>query len=302
MQVQESNINFKSAADINLRYIVKNHSKHLPQRVLECATELCRSGAEELPALYQLHADIYKPLLDAQSLEIAQIEFPEFKKVISLPDLNIKRSKAIDAIRKIMPMEDFSLDLLKKLYTPRFLDSLVQEYGMTNRSLLAWLINKLQITKLSSQYLKLLMMSNEAENSRIAERSRQAILRDPETQARRLAKAADTHRTPEYRAKKRQEMIDFYRRTPEAAQKTSLISKMTWDLCPEIKEALSVYTRQASSMVKALLSKRRYSRLNELEQRIISGYYKGFWDSHPEYKEIYQKARLQVIEELSLQK
>lgn len=302
MQVQKSNITFQAAADINLRYIVKNHSKHLPQRVLERAIELCKSGAEELPPLYQLHADIYAPLMEAKSLESAQQLFPEFEGVIDLPKLNVKRSKALDAIHKCMPADLFTLDLLQKLYKPNTLDSLVTTYGMTNRSLITWLIDKLNITKLSSPYLKLLMMSNEAENSRIAECSRQALLRDPETQQKRLQKAADTHRTPEYREKKRQEMIDFYKRNPETAKRTGLISKLTWDKCPSLKKALSLYTSQVSAMVKSILCKRNYTELTQVEQRILSGYYKGFWESNPEFRKIYQEARLQVIEELGLQK
>ena len=205
MRIQNSGTTFKSAADINLRYIVQNHSKYLPQRILERAQELCKREQEELPALYQLHCDIYEPLLQANTLEEAQSLYPEFKEVINLQDLKIRRSKALDAIKKIMPPEEFSLDLLKKLYTPRVLDSLVSEYGLTNRSLITWLIENLHITKLSSPYLKLFMMSNDEENRRIAECSRQAIFRDPEAQKHRLERAAEAHRTPEYRAKKRQE-------------------------------------------------------------------------------------------------
>ncbi len=301
MKLHDSNITFQSAADINLRYIVRNHSKYLPPRVLERATELCKSGAEELPPLYRLHADIYEPLQQVSTLEEAKICYPEFGNVINLPDLQITRSKAIDAIKKIMPMEDFSLDLLKKLYQPRFLDSLVQEYGMTNRSLITWLINKLNITKLSSSYLKLLAMSNESENNRIAECSRQAILKNPEAQARRLAKAAEAHKTPEYREKKRQEMIDFYKRNPDAAKCVGLISKLTWDLCPEIKEALTIYTQQTPSMVRSILNKRRrQEKLTAAEKRVMNGYYKGFWDSHPEFKKVYQKARIQAIKDLGI--
>lgn len=300
MQVQNSNITFQSAADINLRYIVHNHSKYLPKRVLEQAMKLCKSGAKELPALYQLHTDVYQPLQHVLTLEEAKTCFPEFSKVINLADLQVRHSKAIDAIKKIMPLEDFSLDVLKKLYQPRFLDSLVQEYGMTNRSLITWLTDKLNIPRLSSSYLKLLMMSNETENNRIAECSRQAILRNPEAQARKLAKAAEAHRTPEYREKKRQEMIDFYKKNPEAAERTGIISKLTWDLCPEIKEALTVYTQQTSSIVRSILNKRKHGKLTAAEKRIIKGYYKGFWDSHPDFKKVYQTARIQVIKDLGI--
>ena len=142
-------------------------------------------------------------------------------------------------------------------------------------------------------------MSDEAENSRIAELSRQAIYRMPEVQQARQAKAAAYHRTPEYKKMKRQQMIDFYKNNPHLAERVSRLSKLTWEKCPEIKEALKIYTAESPDYVKACLRKKRSGgKLTEVDKRIIYGYYKGFWEKHPEFVELYSRMRAQAAKEL----
>jgi hypothetical protein len=142
-------------------------------------------------------------------------------------------------------------------------------------------------------------MSDETENNRIAELSRRAIYADAEAQKYRLQRAAEAHRTPEYRAKKKQEMKDYYERNPETAKKTGLISKLTWIKCPEIREALSSYTKKISPYVRKILSKKQTNApLTEEERRITFSYYRGFWEQYHHLKQVYKQRRLEVIEEL----
>ena len=82
-------------------------------------------------------------------------------------------------------------------------------------------------------------------------------------------------------------MINFYRCNPEYREKVGLISQRTWSKCPEIKEALSDYTKQSPKYVKHALSKRNLGKvLTDMEQRAIQGYYYHFWNDNPEYKDI----------------
>ena len=294
-----NSVRFGSASDISLEYVYKRHAKYIPTRMINKIKELLGSKQKELPKLYELHNEVYKGLFDANSLEEAKILYPELGEVEDLTSYISSRSKAIKAIKKIMPVEKFSLFLLKKLYAPTAQDTLVKELGFTNRSLLGWLSDKLRIKKLDGNYIQLLKMSNEKENSRIAELSRRAIYSNPEAQQKRLSKAAETHRTIQYRAKKKQEMKDFYARNPEVAQRTGIISKRTWDRCPEIKDALSKYTRSLNPYVKKVLSKKLSGAiLNAEERRVAYGYYRGFWEQNANLRRIYRERRLQVIEEL----
>ena len=295
---QNQTVSFGMASDITLEYVLKNHSKYLPQSIKTRIKELIASGFGK-KRLNEVHDEVYKDLFEANSLSEVTEKFPEFSGVKDIKLLSDNRSKAIKFLRKIMPLEKFTLDYIKKLYKPTSQDNLVKEYGFTNRSLLSWLNSKLNIQKLSGSYIKLLKMSDEAENKRIAELSRQAIYADAEAQKYRLQKAAEAHRTPEYRTKKRQEMKDYYIRHPETAQKTGLISKMTWERCPEIKEAFREYTKSLDAYTKKVMSKKiEGQKLNEQEKRISSTYYSNFWSKYPQFKTIYRERRLEVIDEL----
>lgn len=294
-----SSIVFKSASDISLQYVYKKHAKFLPKRVFEKIKTILSNDKNEVPKLYELHNDLYKDLFEAKTLEEAKELYPEFKDIKDVTVLCNNRSKAVKAILKIMPLDKFTLNYLKKLYAPTSQDNLVKEYGFTNRNLLSWLNKKLNIKKLDGSYIQLFKMSNEEENLKIAEQSRKAIYANPDAQKNRLEKAAQTHRTLEYREKKRQEMIDFYKRNPDVAKRTGLISKMTWDRCPEIKDALREYTQTLSPYSKRVLSKKVSGAiLTSEERRVAFGYYRGFWEKNPELKTLYKERRNQVIEEL----
>lgn len=295
---QLQTVSFGAASDITIEYAIKKHSKFLPQSMIKRIRELINAGHKDKP-LNEVHEEVYKELFEAKTLDEAAEKFPEFAGVRDVKELSQNRSKAIRFLMKIMPLEKFTLDYIKKLYRPTPQDKLVSEYGLTNRSLLAWLNSKLNIKKLSGSYIQLLKMSDKKENERIAELSRQAIYADAEAQKYRLQKAAEAHRTSEYRNKKSREMKDYYLRHPETAQKTGLISKMTWDRCPEIKEALSKYTKSLDSYTKTVLSKKISGEmLEENEKRIASRYYSDFWKQHHGFKKIYRERRLEVIEEL----
>ena len=291
-------VSFCAASDITIEYVIKKHSKFLPQSMIKKINELIKAGQKD-KRLNEVHDEVYKDLFEAKTLCEVTEKFPEFAGIKDVKELSGNRSKAVKFLLKIMPLEKFTLDYIKKLYRPTSQDALVKEYGFTNRSLFSWLNSNLNIKKLSGSYIKLLKMSDEKENERIAELSRRAICSDAETQKYRLQKAAEAHRTPKYRAKKRQEMKDYYLRHPETAQKTGLISRMTWDRCPEIKDAFREYTKSLDVYTKRVMSKKiEGGNLNEQEKRIASAYYSNFWNTYPQFKTIYRERRLEVIEEL----
>ena len=291
---------FQAASDITIKYVAEKHAKYVPERVLQRINFYLSSGKESLPSLREVHDEVYRPLMESTTLEQAKKIYPELSDVVDVSQHESNRSVAIKAIKAKMSLKDFTLDYLKKIYGLFSQEQLVTEYNFTNRSLIAWLNDKLHIKGFKSPYVKLLAMSDEKENARIAECSRQAIYRNPELQAKRQEKAAAHHRTQEYREKKRQEMKNFYIRKPEAARKTSYISQKTWDNCPEIKEAMIVYTQSRDPYTRQVLSKKRAGcKLSEKEHRIAYGFYKGFWEAYPELKQLYRERRMQVIETMN---
>ena len=307
MKIQTNNnynTSFTSASDITIKYALEKHSDILPSRIKKEIQSILSESGENLPKLYELHNRVYQRLFNAQSMEEVREHYPEYKDIIELTALAGNRSKAVKAVKlKGISLEDFTLDFIKKLFAPTPQETLVKEYGFTNRSLIIWLMEKLDIPKFNGNYINILRMSDEVENSRIAELSRQAIYRMPEVQQARQAKVTAHHRTPEYREKKRREMIEFYKNNPDMAERVSKLSKLNWDKCPEIKEALSIYTVKSPEYVKnASRKKQRGQKLTEEEKQIISGYFRSFWKKHPEFVELYSKMRAQAAKELGYSK
>lgn len=293
--------NFGAASDITLKYVLERRSQYLPERVLARAKELSRNPVSEQPALKDLHKDVYRSLMGANTLEEAKELYPEFAGVIDAVELEGNRSKAVKAIKKIMSLKDFTLQYLKDLYSLMTEDNIVAKYGFTNRSLLQWLNTKLHITKPMGEYNLLVKMTDEAENNRIAELSRQQVKNNPEAHLEMSRKGAATQKRPEVIEKKRAMMKEFHKNNPKYAEKTRLISQRTWAKCPEIRKALSEYTASQNDITRKTLEKRVKQRkeLTENERKIISGYYKRFWATYPQYLEVYREARKEAIEELT---
>ena len=290
---------FQAASDITLRYLADKRAKYLPKRVFNEINELITTGKDNGVTIIDLHNKVYAELFNAKSLEEVKSLYPEFKDVIDAQTIEGNRSKAVTAIKNKMNLKDFSLKIIQDLYSLKTEDSLVKEFGLTNRSLLLWVLEKLNIPKLSGNYNILVKMSNEVENKRIAELSRQAIFNNPEEQARKLKLAGESQSRPEVAEKKRIAMKKHYAENPEHAKKTSIISKRTWDKCPEIKQALSEFTAKEPDVFRRLLSLRTKGKvLNSDEKRILSGYYKCFWEQYPELLVKYKQARLDVINEM----
>ncbi len=300
LKTYNSGIQFGSAKKINLHYILEKHSGALPERVLNEVVKICNNNSKEkLPTLLEVHNKIYEPLIKSATLAQAKKLFSEFKDAIDLKNIPQLRSKAADAIKQWTPDSEFSLDFIKMLYAPVPMKDICAFYGVKNRSDYEYLAERLNIKKLSGAYLRLLKLSDPTSNAEFAEKSQQC-LKTPEAIKKRLEKCAIAHRTPEYREKKRQEMKNFYKQNPEAAEKVRLITQMTWDRCPEIKTALSAYSEEQSPYVISLLKKRSTgAALNTQERRTLAGYYKKFWDTHPELKKLLSTRKQEVVEELN---
>jgi len=290
---------FKSASDFTLQYVLNKHSALLPKSMKEAVTQLVYNPVFKMPTLEKLHHKVYEKLMSAKTLDEVKALYPEFSDVKDSSILKQSRSFAAKLIEKNMPIGEFSLAYLKDLYSLTPAKAIVKKYGFTNRSLLQWLNKKLNIEKPKSNYYNIVSMSNEEKNNRASEMTRQFLKNNPDLHKKMLAKSAETHKTAAYREKKRQENIDFYKREPAARIRISKISQMTWDKCPQIKAALAEYTYEQQSILKKALKDRNERKiLSQPQKRLIAGYYKHFWEAHPEFKEQYRQARLDVIEEL----
>ncbi len=67
--------------------------------------------------------------------------------------------------------------------------------------------------------------------------------------------AAQFCKTEEYRSAQRARMIEYDKLHPERREKISEFDKRTWDLCPEIKEAMTQFAMSEAAYVRAIVMK-----------------------------------------------
>lgn len=301
--VQQKNpyINFGAAKDINLRYIMRNRSHLLPLRVKDAVTDILERGGEELPlgelpTLKEVHTEQYAPLMRAATLDEARA-FPEFAKVLDFTEIAQKFSRSAKKIVQILPLEDFSLDCIKKIWSGMSQEEITEYYGFSCRDVLAKICKTLNIPKPEGNYLVLLKTSEEEGNRRVSDLTRRHL----DTCMENLKKANIANKTPEARAKHAAAIVRHYQEHPEKREEVSRISRLAWQKCPQIREAKTEYFLSLSAYQKAVLKKQSSGApLTAQERRVIAAVHKRFWELHPEFKAIYSEARLEAAREIKL--
>ncbi len=282
---------------LGLAYIFEKRSYLLPQRVKNRVYTVLKNGKGEHLSLMQLHKDLYSPLLDCQTLEEAKNIFPEFETindvVVKYQRRTINADSFTDDIR-----ENFALKMLKEFWANlKTKDEIAKSFGMKNRTSLEWALKKIGFVTYSPNYKTLLMASDEAGNKLIAGKTRANNLENLEKMYAHNKKAAQACKTPEYRQAQSERMKKYDIEHPERRQKISEFDKMTWELCPEIKRAMNAFAEEQPAFVRSVVMKKiKGGVLSDCEQRIDKGFYKRFWQAHPELKEVLAKAKQKVRE------
>lgn len=290
---------FCAVKDLTPQYILKKRSHLLPERVVNKIKELCANPSQVMPDIKALHFSVYEDLFNSDLLEKAKELYPEFGRVINAIELKDNPSSAIAAIKKRMPLSDFSLAILKDLYSFKKEDELVEKYGFTNRSQLIWILQKLNIPKLNGNYNMIVKLTDENVSAQFAENANKTLRTDPEIEKRRIASILKTARSEEYREKKRLMSEEILKNNPHLREDTRLISQMTWDRCPEIRQVLSEYTKEQPHVLKkSLMNKIHGKELTLAERNIVNAYYRMFWNTYPDLKEKYSRTRHEVTQEL----
>ncbi|MCM1010049.1 MAG: hypothetical protein NC390_04105 [Fusobacterium sp.] len=287
-------VNFGAAKDINLKYILENRAHLLPKRM---RVEAEKAAKTEMPTLKDLHERVYKPLMDSKTLDRAKKLFREFDDVIELPAVAEKVPRLVKTIQEKMPLGDFSLDLLKKVWSGMPQEEIAKTYGFSGRAPVAKLCEMLNIPKPDHNYLTLLKNSDEAGNQKTADATRRHL----GICMRNLALANIANKTPEARAKQAAAMVRHYAENPEKREEVSAISKLAWAKCEQIREAKSKYFESLTGYQRAVLKKQSSGApLTAQEHRVVAAVHKKFWDSHPEFKVIYSDARREAAREIKL--
>lgn len=290
-------VNFCAAKDINLKYIWANRAHLLPERmnVAVGAFFVKPFSLNSLPTLKDLHASVYRNLMEAPTLAMAKKDYPEFECVVELPTVAEKVPRLVKIIQEKMPLGDFSFDLLKKVWSGMPQEEIAKTYGFSGRAPVAKLCEILKIPKPEHNYLTLLKNSDEAGNQKTADAARRHL----GTCMKNLALANIANKTPQARAKQAASMVRHYTENPDKREVISAISKLAWAKCEQIREAKAKYFENLTGYQRAVLKKQSFGApLTAQEQRVVAAIHKRFWDSHPEFKTIYSEARREAAREV----
>ena len=282
-----------SGKPLTLKYIVEKRENLLPIRVLEGAKKCLLDSSLKTKSLLDLHKEIYAPLLECKTLDEAKKLFPEFESLKE--EIKFKRPNSLYAksFMERTENENFALKMLQDIWgNLKNKDDIAKELGMNSRSSLDWALGQINFVPISSSYKKLLLASDVEGNKTIADKTRAWNALHPDLMYVHNKNAAQGCKTAEYRQAQSKRIKEYDKEHPERREKISATLKEGWQKCPEVRKAMSEFSKKESTFLKrALVKKTTNKNLTEEEKRVIAGFYRRFWDAHPELKAVYAEAR-----------
>lgn len=280
---------------ITLEYIVEKRSYLLPERVLKMVKEELAKGVSKLPSLMEIHKSIYEPLLRCKTLEEAQSQemFPEFK--------NIKNEVVFERntryAREFQERTDssFALKMLQEFWANlKTKEQIAKELGMTSRTSLEWPLKQINFVSYPANYKTLLLASDSEGNKKIASKTTAWNALHPDLMYARNKHAAQACKKESYRKAHSIRIKEYDKNHPERREKIALASKESWERCPEVRQAMAEFAKHESGYIKKIIMKRfKGEVLTKNELRTSKGFFKRFWQTYPELKSVFSKARKQ---------
>lgn len=281
----------KGGKPITLEYVMEHRSYLLPERIRTTVTELMKQSNIELPSLLEVHRIAYAPLMACKTLEEAKKLFPEFEDMKDKVEY-VRNSAHADKF-KDSSKANFSLNMLQQFWAElRTKESMANSMGIKSRASFQWALDKIGFVSYSSDYRVLLNASDEAGNRNIAEKTKAWNAEHPDLVKKHNKIAAQGCKTSEYRAAQSKRMIKYDEQNPERRAKISSYTKRVWELCPEVREAMVNFSKNESAYLRGLIAKKcRGEVLSEVESKTVQAFFKRFWRSNPELRNLYAKAR-----------
>lgn len=282
-----------SGKPLTLKYVVEKRSNLLPTRILDSAKKCLLDSSLKNKSLLALHKEIYAPLLECKTLQEVKSLYPEFENITD--EIKFKRPKSIYAklFMERTENENFALKMLQEIWANlKNKDEIALDLGMNSRSSLEWALGQINFVPLSSSYKKLLLASDVEGNKAIADKTTAWNSLHPDLMYAHNKKAAQGCKTEEYREAQSKRIKEYDNEHPERREKISITLKKGWQKCPEVRKAMSEFSKNESYFLKNALGKKTANKkLTEGEKRAIASFYKRFWDAHPELKAVYSEAR-----------
>ncbi len=222
-------VSFGAAKDITLEYILQNRLRLLPERMRQKVSLIVskKNKISEMPTLRELHDQTYAKLLDCKTLSEAQNSYPEFREVLQANAVLKKQSANLRKITKTVPLEEFSLHILKERWgKAKTLNQIAEDLGVKDRSSIGWFLDKIRMPDLGKNYQTLLQASTPEGNELISLKVKAYNFFNQNRIIAHNRKIAQDPKTKEFQRK---------------------VSKEAWNRLPHIKKALSEFSKISDS-------------------------------------------------------
>ena len=293
----ESRPSFGRPKNIDLIYAVTKVPHLLPPRVHESAEKIAHlSYLKTMPTLYDLHKEIYKPLLQCKTLDEARNIFPEFREILSADAVLQRKTNNVKNLT--VPLDKLSLHILQEYYaklTPK--EKIAENLGLTNRSALQWILDKINFAPFPKNYFAVLKGSDKELKNEMAEKTRAHNLLNPTAMYERNKIAAQKCKTQKYRQEQSERMLEYDRYHPERREKISKHYSEVWARLPHIRKAQRAELAFHPYYRELFAREQNGEVLTDFERKKKKLFYKHFWDKYPQYLEEYQAMCNKVTEE-----
>lgn len=276
---------------LSLQYIVDKRAELLPKRILQEAKKYLKLPLDKQPTLLEIHRKEFAPLLTCETLTQAKKLYPEFEEV--LDKVKFKRKSIYAKVFQERTDEKFALKMLQEYWGKlKTKEEIAEDLGMPCRTSLDWALEQINFVGFPKNYNKILKASDPIENKIIADKTTAWNALHPDLMYKHNKEAAQGCKTEKYRKEQSIRIKEYDKAHPERIEKITLAIKEGWDNCPEVKAAMAEFaSKEALYTRSALMKKFTKQKLSPQETRTIKGFFKRFWDSHPELKKIYGDAR-----------
>ena len=229
--------------------------------------------------------------------------FPEFEGIDDVRIAYQKRSFK-DENPKLDIRNNFALTVLQEYWAKlRTQDEIAKDFGLGSRTTLKWALDKVGFIGFNSIYKTILKSSDVEGNKLIASKTSAWNALHPDLMYAKNKHAAQFNKKPEYKARQSQIIKDYDIAHPERREKISRFSKLTWEKCPEVAQAMSDFVKDGSSYLKIIVKKQIAGEtLSEKERKTSKGFFARFWKTYPDMKLAYRAARRAASEELKASK
>ncbi len=281
---------------MNLREQVhKIGIQNVPQSVLDKIETVVDDNLDDGSiSLYKLHKEVYRPLLDCETLEEAKILYPEFGGVKQFSEVTFshphcKGRKIQQGRFKDLPPQDASLILLKKIYAEAHSIAYEPEaYCGMAYSAIRTIMNEIQLPPLNRNYAAYLTNSNDEINTQrsisLAEKRK-----SKEFNEANLVGIRQSNSSPKVRKQRSEYMIQYHKDHPEEAEIFQRAMQSAWDENAELKAKMGEVAKDYPAIGGAV-KKAKKGALTGKDILYLRKFFKLVRENNPEHDKVFSES------------